>query len=147
MVIRPLWLGGGRCYPGFLSGTVGLPSWGCSASGFLGPTVFMVFAMGSPVPGRDCVLPQSAIVTKTFPLSGGFGSWPSCRVPCLRLVLCSSACVSPGGSPSFSRLVLLLRPGFLFSGPGWCGRLPPFPSMYSFGMWSPFGSIVSSCLS
>ena len=43
-------------------------------------------------------------------------------------------------------LVLLLRTGFLFSGPGWCGRLQPFPSpMYSFGMWSPFGSIVSFC--
>ena len=79
---------------------VGLPSWGCSASGFLGPAVFMVFTMGSPVSSRDCVLPQSAIVTKAFPPSGGFGSWPSCGVPCLRLVLCSSACVGPGGCPS-----------------------------------------------
>ena len=102
------------------------------------------------------------------------------------------------------RLVLLLLTGFLFSGPGGCGRLQPFPSpmlwktgedglccsssaiqtrlgplslpeerseipivllfllccrlppklgetskvyrwMYSFGMWSPFGSIVSFC--
>ena len=34
----------------------------------------MVFAMGSPVSGRACGLPQSAIVTKTFPPSGGFGS-------------------------------------------------------------------------
>ena len=59
------------------------------------------FAMGSPVSGRDCVLPQSAIVTKTFPPSGGFGSWPSCGVPYLRLALCSSACDSPGGCPSF----------------------------------------------
>ena len=75
----------------------------CGASGFLGPAVFMVFAMGSPVSGRDCVLPQSAIVTNIFPPSGGFGSWPSCGVPCLRLALCSSACVSPGGYPSFSQ--------------------------------------------
>ena len=71
---------------------------------FLGPAVFMVFAMGSPVSGRDCVLPQSAIVTKTFPPSGGSGSWPSCGVPCLRLALCSSACISPGGYPSFSQV-------------------------------------------
>ena len=80
------------------------PRWGCIASGFLGPAMFMVFAMGSPVSGRDCVLPQSAIVTKTFLLSGGFGSWPSCGVPCLRLALCSSACVSPGGCPSSSQV-------------------------------------------
>ena len=88
----------------FCQGLVGLPSWGCGASGFLGPAVFMVFAMGSPVSGRDCVLPQSAIVTKTFPPSGGFGSWPSCGVPCLRLALCSTACVSPGGCHSFSQV-------------------------------------------
>ena len=61
----------------FCQGLVGLPSWGCGASGFLSPAVFMVFAMGSPVSGRDWVPPQSAIVTKTFPPSGGFGSWPS----------------------------------------------------------------------
>ena len=60
----------------FGQGLVGLPSWGCDASGCLGPAVFMVFAMGSPVSGRDCVLPQSSIVPKTFPPSGGFGSWP-----------------------------------------------------------------------
>ena len=55
---------------------VGLPSWGCDASGCLGPAVFMVFAMGSPVSGRDGVLSQSSIVHKTFPPSGGFSSWP-----------------------------------------------------------------------
>ena len=64
----------------------------------------MVFAMGLPVSGRDCVLPQSVIITKPFPPSGGFGSWPSCGVPYLRLALCSSACVSPGGCPSFSQV-------------------------------------------
>ena len=85
----------------FCRGLIGLPSWGCGAFGFLGPAVFVVFAMRSPVSDRDCVLPQSAIVTKTFPPSGGFGSWPSYGVPCLRLALCSSACVSPGGCPSF----------------------------------------------
>ena len=64
----------------------------------------MVFAMGSPVSGRDCVLPQSAIVTKTFPPSGGFGSLPLCGAPYLRLALCSSTCVSPGGCPSFCQV-------------------------------------------
>ena len=48
--------------------------------------------------------------------------------------------------PPSHRLLLLLRTGFLFSGPGLSGWLQPFPSpMYSFGMWSPFGSIVSFC--
>ena len=83
---------------------VGLPSWGCSASGFLGPAVFLVFTMGSPFSGRDCVLPQSAIVTFAFPPFGGFDYWPSCGVPSLRLTLCASACVGPGGCPSFSQV-------------------------------------------
>ena len=72
----------------FCQGLVSLPSWGCDASGCLGPAVFMVFAIGSPVSGWDCVLPQWSIVTKTFPPSGGFGSWPWCGFPCLRLALC-----------------------------------------------------------
>ena len=120
---------------------VGLPLWGCSASGFLGPAVFLVFTMGSPVSGRDCVLPRSAIVTTAFPPSGGSDSWPSCGVPCHRLVLC---CVlrhtlvwvavppSHGWSCSFavgsSSLDLVGVVGF-----------HRFPSLYSFGMWSPFG--------
>ena len=84
---------------------VGLPSWAavpldssvlrCSWSSQWGRP---------PVSGRDCVLPQSAIVTKAFPPSGGFDYWPSCGVPCLRLTLRSSACVGPGGCPSFSRV-------------------------------------------
>ena len=36
----------------FCQGLVGLPSWGCDASGCLSPAVFMVFAMGSPFSGR-----------------------------------------------------------------------------------------------
>ena len=124
----------------FCRGLVGLPYWGCGASGFLGPTGLIVFAMGTPVSGRACGLRQSTIVTKPFPPSGGFGSCPSCGVPYLRLALCSLAV------PPSHRLVLLLRPGFLFSGPGLRGRRQPFPShMYSFGMWSPFGSTVSFC--
>ena len=90
-VIHPPLLHSGRCYPGVLSG-------------FLGPAGLMVFAMGTAVSGRACGLPQSAIVTKPFPPSGGFGSCPLCGVPYLRLALCSSACVSPGGCPSFSQV-------------------------------------------
>ena len=81
-----------------------------------------------------------------FPPFGGFGSYPSCGVPYLRLALCSSACVSPGGCPSFSqvgpahsRWVPLLWT--------WCvWGLQPFTSpVYSFGMWSLYGSVVSFC--
>ena len=119
---------------------VGLPSWGCSASGFLGPAMFLVFTMGSPVSGRVCVLPQFAIVTKAFPPSGGFDSWPSCGVPCLRLALCSSACVGPGGCPSFSRVgpAPLHWVPFLWTWFGWEASTV-FLLLYSFGMWSPFG--------
>ena len=41
---------------------------------FFGPEGLMVFTVGSPVAGRACDLPQSAIVTKTFQSSGGFAS-------------------------------------------------------------------------
>ena len=57
--------------------------------------------MGSPVSGRVCVLPQSSIVTKSFPPPGGLGSWPYCGFPCLRLALCFYTCVSPGGYLSY----------------------------------------------
>ena len=60
-----------------------------------------------------------------FPPFGGFDFGPSCGVPCLRLTLWASACVGPGGCQPSQGSVLLLSPGFLFSGPGWCGRLPP----------------------
>ena len=126
---------------------VGLPSWGCSASGFLGPSVFLVFTMGSPVSGRDCVFLQSAIVTKAFPPPGGFDSWPSCGVPCLRLKLCASACVGPGGCPSFSRVgpapshwVPLLWTWFVWEA-STVFLLLCIPS----GCGHPLGSIVSFC--
>ena len=51
----------------FCQGLVGLPSWGCDASGFLGPAVFLVFAMGSPVSGWDCILPQVLDRNEDFP--------------------------------------------------------------------------------
>ena len=61
----------------------------------------MVFAMGSPVSGRDCVLPQSSIVPKTFPPSGGFGSWPWAGSPASGWRCVFWACVSPGGYLSY----------------------------------------------
>ena len=88
----------------FYRGLVGLPYCGCGASGFLGPAGFMVLAMGTPVSGRACGLPPSTIGAKPFPPSGGFGSCPSGGVPYLRLALCSSVCVSPGGCPPFSQV-------------------------------------------
>ena len=63
----------------------------------------------------------------------GFASWPSCGVPCLWLTLCASACVGPGGSPSFSRGSSSLD----LVGVGGFHRFPS--PLYSFGMWSPFG--------
>ena len=110
----------------FCQGLVGLPSWGCGASGFLGPAVFMVFAMESPVSGQDCVLPQSAIVTTTFPPSGGFGSWPQAGAVFfgvrsswrLSLLLTGWSCSFARGSSSldlvgvggFNRFLLLCIP-------------------------------------
>ena len=72
-----------------------------------------------------CVLPQSAIVMLlslllvglTFDLRAGSPA-SGCRCG-LRLPLVRAA-VQPSHWS-----VLLLRPGFVFSGPGWCGRLPP----------------------
>ena len=119
----------------------GLPSWGCRASGFLGPAVFLVFTMGSPFSGRDCVLPQSAIVTFAFPPFGGFDYWPSCGVPLpqadavcfgmrlsgwLSLLLTGRSCSFALGSSSLDLVGV--------------GGFHPVPSpLSSFGMWSPFG--------
>ena len=111
-------------------GPVGLPFWGCGVSGFLGPAGFRVFTRGSPVSGRDCVLPQSAIVMKTFPPSGGFGYRPSCGGP-----------ISQVGAVFFSLrsyrrlslllagLVMRLRVGFPFSGTSVRGYFPPLLGM------------------
>ena len=145
MVIRPPWVGGGRCYPGFQSGTCRLAlaglrclwvPWSCGIHGLRdGVTCLRPGLCSSSVRDRN----------EDFPPSGGFGSLPSCGVPYLRLALCSSACVSPGGCPSFSQVgpapshwVPLLWTWLV-----WETSTVSF--MYSFGMWSPFGSIVSFC--
>ena len=146
------WLSTLRCFPAggvtlvVCRGLVGLPCWGCGASGFLGPAGLMVFAMGTPVSGRPVVFlsPRSyrslslLLVGLVPDLRAGF---PTSGWRCIL----QHALVQEAVPPSH-RLVLLLCTGFLFSGPGLCGRLQPFPSpMYSFRMWSPFGSIVSFC--
>ena len=78
---------------------VGLPSWHCCASGFLDPGLHV----RSPVSGRVCVLPQSAIVTLLALLWVGL-LLALVRGPCLRLTLWASTCVGPGGCPAFSRV-------------------------------------------
>ena len=120
---------------------VRLPSWCCSASGFLGPAVFLVFTMGSPVSGQDCVLPQSAIVTFAFPPFGGFcllalvrGPLPQAAAVCfamrwswwLSLLLTGRSCSFALGSSSLDLV-----------GVGGFHRVPS--PLSSFGMWSPFG--------
>ena len=100
LVIHPPLLDGGRCYPGVLSGACRLTLLGLRCL-----WVPRSCGVNDLRDGYPCLRSGlSTIVTKPFPPSGGFGSWPSCRVPCLRLPLCSSACVSPGGCPSFSQV-------------------------------------------
>ena len=110
--------------------------------------------MGSPVSGRGCVLPQSAIVTKTIYLTGGIGSGPSRWGPPsqVRAVFLQPAIVTKAIPPS----------GGIGSGPSRWGHpsqgqmcVGGFPHLigneglsyaspvYSFGMRSPFGSSVS----
>ena len=146
MVIRPPWLGGGRCYPGFLSGTCRLALVGlrclwvprsCGVHGLRdGATCLGSGLCSSSVRDRNEDFPSSWWV---WFLAFVRGPLPQACAVFLRHALVLEAI------PPSHRLVLLLCTGFLFSGPGWCGRLQPFPSMYSFGMWSPFGSIVSFC--
>ena len=86
-----------RLFPGSLSGTcrfalVGLQClwvpWSCGVPGLHdGVTCLRSGLCSSSVRDRDV----------TFPSFGGFAYWPSCGVPCFRLLLCASACVGPGG--------------------------------------------------
>ena len=119
MVIRPPWLGGGVCYPGFLSGPCQLA-----------------------LVGLRCLwVPQSCSV---YGLRNG--------VTCLRSGLCSSLVLDR--HEVFPSLFLVgLVPGLSVGSPasGWrCVFrhvlvVVAISPMYSFGMWSPFGSIVSFC--
>ena len=99
----------------------------------------------SPVSGTVCVLAQSTIVTLlSLPWLGlllGF-----VRFLCLRLTLWASACIGPHGYRPSPGSVLLLQPGFLFSGLVVWGSFHPVPSpLSSFGMWSPFRVISVLC--
>ena len=114
-----------RLLPWFLSGTcrlslVGLQClwipWSCGVPGLHDGVTCLRSGLCSSS-ARDRYV--------AFPPFGGFGYWPSCGVPCLRLTLWASACVGLGSCPSFSRVGPAPLPGFLFSGRGWCGRLPP----------------------
>ena len=80
---------------------------------------FLAFVLGSPISGRSCVL-WPAVVPEAIPPSGGIGPAPSRWVPLL-----GAKCV--WGLPPFARN----------------GGVASASPVYSFGMWSPFGSSVS----
>ena len=99
----------------------------------------------SPVSSTVCVLAQSTIVTLlSLPWLGLLLVFV--RFLCLRLTLWASACVGPHGYRPSPGSVLLLQPGFLFSGLVVWGSFHPVPSpLSSFGMWSPFRVISVLC--
>ena len=99
----------------------------------------------SPVSGTVRVLAQSTIVTLlSLPWLGLLLVFV--RFLCLRLTLWASACVGPHGYRPSPGSVLLLLPGFLFSGLVVWGSFHPVPShLSSFGMWSPFRVIGVLC--
>ena len=153
MVIRPPLLGCGRCYPLFLSeacrialvglrclwvprscGVLGLRDGvTCLRSGLCSSSVldrnedfpffrwiwFLAFVLGSPSSGWSCVL-RPAIVPVAIPHSSKIGPAPSRWVPLLG-----------------ARCVWGLQPF------AWIGGFASASPVYSFGMWSPFGSSVS----
>ena len=133
MAIRPPWLGGGRCYPGFLSGTCRLSLVGlrclwvprsCGVHGLRdGVTCLRSGLCSSSV--RDLNEDFSLLLVGLVP--GLRAGSPASGWRCvLRHALVLEAI------PPSHRLVLLLSTGFLFSGPGWCGRLQPFSFSYVF---------------
>ena len=124
---------------------VGLPSWRCCASGLLGPVVFLVFMLGhlSQVWSVFFLSPRSWCC---FPSFGWVCFWSSCGFTTsgwrcgLRLALVRTAVLPSHGS------VLILQPGFLFSGLVERGAFHRVHSpLSSFGMWSPFGVISVFC--
>ena len=85
----------------------------------------------SPVSGTVCVLAQSTIVALlSLPWLGLLLVFV--RFLCLRLTLCASACVGPHGYRPSPGSVLLLQPGFLFSGLVVWGSFHPVPSPHVF---------------
>ena len=115
-----------------------LPSAGYqSGSGLRGSKVCLVCMLGhlSLVRSVFFLSPRS---WRCFPYFGWVCFWSSCGSAAsgcrcgLRLVLVRTAIRPSPGS------VLLLQPGFLFSGLVVWGSFHPVPSLSSFGMWSPF---------
>ena len=110
-----------RLLPWFLSGTSRLTLVGLQCLWIPWYGGVPGLRVGSPVSGRVCVLPQSTIlrllsfllVGLTFGLRAGSPA-SGCRRG-LRLESVRAAVQPSHGS------VLLLCPGFLFSGPAWCG--------------------------
>ena len=118
---------------------VGLPSWRCCASGFLGPVVFLVFTLGHLFQVRsvffsvrDCDVAFPPLGGFAFGLSAGslpqadavsFGLRWSARLSCL---LTGRSCSFNLGSSSLD----------LVDGGGF-HRVPS--PLSSFGMWLPFG--------
>ena len=153
MVIHPPLLGCGRCYPLFLSEACRLALVGprclwvprscgvmrlrdrdtCLRSGLYSSSVFeciedfpsfwwvwfLAFVLGSPSSGWSCVL-RPAIVPVAIPPSSRIGPAPLRWVPLL-----GARCVR--GLQPFARN----------------GGVASAAPVYSFGMWSPFGSSVS----
>ena len=104
LVIRPPWLGGGRCYPGFLPGICRLALVGLQCLWV--PRSCGVHGLRD---GATCLrsgLCSSSVRVRNIGFPSFWWVWflAFVRGPCLRLVLCSSACVSPGGYPSFSQV-------------------------------------------
>ena len=153
MVVRPPLLGCGRCYPLFLSeacrlalvgprclwvprscGVLGLRDGvTCLRSGLCSSSVldcnedfpsfwwvwFLASVLGSPSSGW-CSALRPVIVPVAIPPSSRIGPAPSCWVPLL-----GARCV--WGLQPFARI----------------GGVASASPVYSFGMWSPFGSSVS----
>ena len=147
MVIRPTWLGGRRCSPGFLSGICRLAlmglrclwvPWSCGVHGLRdGVTCLRSRLCSYSVHDRNESFPSFwwvwflAFVRGPLPQAGAvfFGVRYSWRVS---LLLTGWSCSFALGSSSLDLVGV--------------GSFNRFPSpMYSFRMWSPFGSIVSFC--
>ena len=147
MIVHPQYLGSGVCYPGFLSGTCWLALVGlqclwvprsCDVHGLHdGVTCLRSGLCASSVRDRDEGFPSVwwvwllAFVRGPLPQVGAlfFGMrWSGW----LSLLLTGWSCSFTLGSSSLDLVSV--------------GGFNRFPSpLYSFGMWSPFGSIVSFC--
>ena len=152
------WLSTFRCLAAggvtlfFCQRPVSLPWWGRGASGFLGPAGFCIFTMWTPVSGRDC---SSSVLDHIEDFPSTWWAWflafvlgsPSSGWSCVLRPAIVPVAIPPsrriGPAPSHwvplpgARCVWGLQP---FAQNGGVASDSP---VYSFGMWSPFGSSVS----